>query len=108
MYSISLCNDNLSVPAPQPAELTFTERELLTIASNIPRDWQTLGIKLGLLFPALENIRYKHSLDVQGAAMEMFEVWRREKGEQATRTSLRDSLVAVGYGRMAEEVFGKY
>ena len=80
---------------------------MLTIASHIPRDWETLGIKLGLLFPALENIRYKHSLDVQGAAMEMLEVWRREKGEQATRTALRESLVAVGYGRIAEKILGK-
>ena len=89
-----------------PVELSFTEQELLTIANHIPQDWQTLGIKLGLMFPTLENIRFKHSVDVQSAAMEMFEVWRREKGDQATRTGLRDALLAVGYGRVAEEVFG--
>ena len=79
----------------------------MTVASRIPQDWQTLGIKLGLIYSRLEMIHRKHNFDVQQAAMEMLDVWRREKGQQATRTALKEALVAVHYGRLAEEVFGR-
>ena len=85
----------------------FTDGELQTVAGRIPQDWQTLGIKLGIIYPTLQNIRYKHVFDVQQAVLEMLQVWRAEKGERATRTALRDALGEVGYSRLADEALGK-
>ena len=84
----------------------FTELQLKMIAQRIPRDWQNVGIKLGIMWTTLESIRAKHTFDCERAAMEMFNVWRRNKGEQATRVVLKDALMCVGYGRLVEDVFG--
>ena len=92
-------------PTVSPSELAFTDEELLTIAGRIPRDWQTLGIKLGLVYTTLDNIHLRHVSNVQQAGVEMLQVWRRERGDQATRSVLRDALKSIGFGRLAQEVF---
>ena len=79
----------------------------MTIAERIPRDWQDVGIKLGVMYTTLESIRVKNAFDSKQAAMEMLSEWRRRKGEQATRSALREALVAAGYRRVAQEVFGR-
>ena len=115
-YTLFLCPGNYLPPAntqrahqsestrPEP---TFRDSELLMVAQRIPQDWQNVGIKLGLMFTTLENIRVKHPFDCQQAAMEMFSVWRRTKGEQATRAALKDALMCVGYGRVADDIISK-
>lgn len=82
-------------------ELLFTDEELMSIAEQLPGEWQRLGIKLGLAYSILESVRMKHVLDPCQAAMEMFSLWQRTKGEQATRSALRQALVSVGYARLA-------
>lgn len=94
-------------PAPTRAELTFRDSELMMIAQRIPQDWMNVGIKLGLMFTTLENIRVKHPFDCQQAAIEMFGVWRRTKGEEATRAALKEALMCVGYGRVADDIFSQ-
>ena len=95
----------LRQPAARPEP--FTDSELMMIAERIPRDWQNLGIKLGIMYTTLEDIRMRNLFDCRQAAMEMFTVWRRNKGDLATRAALKDALMSVGYCRVVEDVFGK-
>lgn len=88
---------------PEP----FTDSELMMIAERIPRDWQNLGIKLGIMYTTLESIRMKNMFDCRQAAMEMFAVWQRNKGDQATRTALKDALMSLGYCRVVDDVLGE-
>ena len=110
VHSTTPATDTAMTAAPTPQasrpDLTFTNNELMIIAQRIPRDWQNVGIKLGLMYTLLESIRLKHAFDCQQAAMEMFSVWRRSKGDQATRTALKDALMSVGYGRVVQDIFG--
>lgn len=104
--------DTVDIPAaqlrqPAAGPEPFTDSELMTIAERIPRDWQNLGIKLGIMYTTLENIRMRNMFDCRQAALEMFSVWRRNKGHQATRAALKDALMSVGYRRVVEDVFGK-
>lgn len=94
-------------PALHNPELKFSTSELLTIASRIPQDWQTLGIKLGLTYHVLEDIRTRNIFDVKQAILEMLALWRREKKDQATRAALRYALLAIRYSRLAEEIFDR-
>ena len=81
------------VPTSQSeTELLFTDEELMSIAEQLPSEWQRLGIKLGLAYSVLESVRMKHVLDPCRAAMEMFSLWQRTKGERATRSALRQAL----------------
>ena len=81
------------------------ETTMMKIAEYLPRDWQHLGIRLGLSYSRLEALREAHIHDTRKAAMGMFGLWQVEKGEAATRTALKDALVALGYGRLAREEF---
>ena len=75
------------------------------IAERMPRDWFTLGVKLGVESTQLQKLRTKHSFDHVPAALEMFGLWQQTKGRLATRKALKDVLVKMEYGRLAYELF---
>ena len=83
----------------------ISEGDLLKIADRLPRDWQHLGIKLGVEYSVLESLRTKNVFDTRLSTMEMFGIWQRTKGKAATRKSLKEALKSLGYGRVAREVF---
>ena len=83
----------------------IAEGDLLKIAERVPRDWQHLGIKLGVEYSILENLRTTHPSDTRSAAMEMFGIWQRTKGKHATKKALKTALLELKYGRVANEVF---
>lgn len=94
---------------------TFTTRQGLhehipssvfeKIAERMPRDWFTLGVKLGVESTRLQKFRTKHSFNHIPAALEMFGLWQQTKGRLATRKALKDVLVKMEYGRLAYELF---
>ena len=88
-------------------EVTISEEELMIIAERIPREWQRLGIALGIQYSVLESIRRKHSSDTLAASMEMFATWQRLKGDKATRIALKEALNFLNYGRLVQELFEK-
>ena len=103
-------------PIPVPLTATFpTTRSGLhehipsssfeKIAERMPRDWFTLGVKLGVESTQLQKLRIKHSPDHVPAALEMFSLWQQAKGRLATRKALKDVLVKMKYGRLAYELF---
>ena len=75
------------------------------IAERMPRDWFTLGVKLGVESTQLQKLRTKHSFNHVPAALEMFSLWQQTKGRLATRKALKDVLVKMEYGRLAFELF---
>ena len=77
----------------------------MIIAEHIPREWQRLGIALGIQYSVLESIRRKHSSDTLAASMEMFATWQRLKGDKATRIALKEALTSLNYGRLVQELF---
>lgn len=87
----------LAEPIPRSA--------LETIAERMPRDWFTLGVKLGVPSTQLERLRSKHSFNHVPAALEMLSLWQQIKGRLATRRALKDVLVRMEYGRLAKELF---
>jgi hypothetical protein len=75
------------------------------IAERMPRDWFTLGVKLGVESTQLQKLRTKYSFDHIPAALEMFSLWQQTKGRLATRKTLKDVLEKMKYGRLAYELF---
>ena len=75
------------------------------IAERMPRDWFTLGVKLGVESTRLQKLRTKHSFNHVPAALEMFGLWQQTKGRLATRKALKDVLEKMEYGRLAFELF---
>ena len=75
------------------------------IAERMPRDWFTLGVKLGVESTQLQRLRMKHSFNHVPATLEMFSLWQQTKGRLATRKALKDVLVKMEYGRLAYELF---
>ena len=96
-----------TAPAVSSSAIIISDSELMTIAERIPRDWQHLGIKLGVPYSVLESIRKNHAYDTRQAAMEMFATWQRSRGDKCTRSALKEALKSLGYGRVAQEVFGR-
>ena len=98
-----------------PSTLTAMHRQSLhehipsssfeKIAGRMPRDWFTLGVKLGVESTQLQKLRTKHSFNHVPAALEMFSLWQQTKGRLATRKALKDVLVKMEYGRLAYELF---
>ena len=91
--------------APKSGAEKIAEGDLLKIAERVPRDWQHLGIKLGVEYSILETLRTTHPSDARSATMEMFGIWQRTKGKAATRKALKQALLNLKYGRVANEVF---
>ena len=83
----------------------ISEGDLLRIADKLPENWQALGIKLGLENSRLVALRTKHPHDVRLAILEMFGLWRMERGRSATRGTLKQALISIGYGKIAKTLF---
>lgn len=75
------------------------------IAERMPRDWFTLGVKLGVESTQLQKLRAKHSFNHVPAVLEMFSLWQQTKGRSATRKALKNVLIRMEYGRLAIELF---
>ena len=90
--------------AAQQAEY-ISDGDLLKVAERLPRDWQHLGIKLGISYSTLESLQAQYPFDTRMATLTMFGTWQRIKKKEATRKSLKQALISLGYGRVAKEVF---
>ena len=81
------------------------EADLIKIAQRIPIDWTHLGIKLDVEYSILEGLRRRYSTDYVPAVLEMFHIWQRSKGREATRRVLKKALIDIGFARVAVECF---
>ena len=83
----------------------ISKEDLTRIAEVVPRDWQHLGIKLGVEYTKLEALRTKHPFDSTLATLEMFRLWQTKKGKLATRKALKQALIDLKFGLVAREIF---
>lgn len=81
------------------------EAIFVRIAERLPQDWIRLGIKLGIDYTKLEQLRHKYPSNYLSASLEMFGLWQRSKGKSATRRALKKALVDMNFGRLAVECF---
>jgi hypothetical protein len=81
------------------------ESTFVKIAERLPRDWVRLGVKLGVPYTTIERLRVRHTADYLPAVMEMFGIWQRSKGREATKRALKRALVDMNFGRLAVECF---
>lgn len=88
-------------------EAEYISREdLNSIASRVNREWQHLGIRLGLTRrTGLLEISSRYPSDFRQAALEMLYTWQRVKGRNATRRALKKALLEQSLGRLATEIF---
>lgn len=109
VHPMSYVHGTAAAPqAPRPGlHEHIPDSALETIAERMPRDWFTLGVKLGVPSSQLEKLRSKHSSNHVPAALDMFSLWQQAKGRSATRRALKDILVKMEYGRLAKELFPK-
>ncbi len=80
--------------------------DLNKIASRVTREWQHLGIKLGLtMATGLQEINIRHRGNPQQAALEMLYTWQKVKKKDATKRALKKALLQQSFGRLATELF---
>ena len=84
----------------------ISHEDLDKIASKVHREWQHLGIKLGLtMTDGLRDIHYKHRSDPVKATRAMLHTWQKVKKKEATRRALKKALIEQNMGRLANELF---
>lgn len=69
--------------------------------------WFHLGIRLGLEASELEATQksLSHLTDYESATKKMLRLWKLAKRESATRRTLKQALVDMEYGHLAQELF---
>jgi len=76
------------------------------IASKVYREWQHLGIKLGLTtLDGLREIQSKYRNEPQKASRVMLHTWQKVKKKEATRRALKKALLEQSMGRLANQLF---
>ena len=77
------------------------------IAIPLKDKWFHLGMKLGIDCSELEFIQKNLNpiTDYESAMMKMFRLWKLTNKQLATRQALRQALVEMEYGHLAQEVF---
>lgn len=80
---------------------------LKQIGLRLKQKWFDLGTRLGVDDDVLEDIQknLQHVTDYQDAAPKMINAWRSTKRERATIQVLKQALVDIGYGHVAQEFF---
>ena len=73
---------------------------LQRVADNIGRDWSRLGVRLGIEFRTLEQIRCSAPYDIRQQAYLMLVQWKETHKTIATMTELQDKLDALKLGHI--------
>ena len=80
--------------------------KLRLIAVRLKGHWFNLGVKLGVESFELEFVqKVYHPTDYEGAALRMFYLWRIAKNELATKEALKQALIDMEFGQLAQELF---
>ena len=94
--------------AQSPKKIPRTEVEgevmdefLQKVADNIGRDWSRLGVRLGIEFRTLEQIRHGVPYDIRQQAYLMLVQWKETHKTVATMVELQDKLDELKLGRIA-------
>lgn len=81
-------------------EREVADEFLQKVADNIGRDWSRLGVRLGIEFRTLEEIRCSAPYDVRQQAYLMLVQWKETHKTIATITELQDQLDGLKLGRI--------
>ena len=73
---------------------------LQKVADNIGRDWARLGVRLGIEFRTLEQIRHSAPYDIRQQAYLMLVQWKESHRTVATMIELQDKLDALKLGQI--------
>lgn len=73
---------------------------LQKVAENIGRDWSRLGLRLGIEFRTLEQIRNSVPYDLRQQAYLMLVQWKETHKTVATMVELQDKLDELKLGRI--------
>ena len=85
----------------------FPDTLMRQIAIRLKEEWYNLGVKLGVNSFELDDVKegLSNPTDYESATKKTFWLWRIAKGRLATRAVLKQALVEMKYGRLAEELF---
>ena len=78
------------------------------MAIRVKHDWFKLGMKLDVDCAELEAIQkggLDYPTDYEAAMFKMIRLWKLAKRELATKQALKQALVDLKYGRLAQELF---
>lgn len=70
------------------------------VADNIGRDWSRLGVRLGIEFRTLEQIRHSVPYDIRQQAYLMLVQWKESHKTVATMVELQNKLDELKLGRI--------
>ena len=73
---------------------------LQKVADNIGRDWSRLGVRLGIEFRTLEQIRHGVPYDIRQQAYLMLVQWKESHKTVATMVELQNKLDELKLGRI--------
>ena len=73
---------------------------LRRVADNIGKDWQRLGVQLGIEFRTLEQIRHSIPYDIRQQAYLMLVHWKESHKTVATVVELQNILDALKLGHI--------
>ena len=73
---------------------------LQKVADNIGKDWSRLGVRLGIGFKTLEQIRHSVPYDIRQQAYLMLVQWKENHKMVATTVELQDKLDELKLGRI--------
>ena len=85
----------------------ITDHDVRRIGQRIKKLWYSLGIKLGVESAQLDVIQdsLSHSTNYEEAALNVVYSWRQAKRASATRQVLKQALIDLNFGRLAQEIF---
>ena len=101
----SLNSPTISQRAQSPKKASRVEGEVMDeflqkVADNIGRDWSRLGVRLGIEFRTLEQIRHSVPYDIRQQAYLMLVQWKESHKTVATMVELQDKLDELKLGRI--------
>ena len=86
-YSVLPCQVLYRVP---------TDRQLAQISKGIGKEFQQLGLSLGLSHAAVDQIRETYRLNVVDQIFHVLLSWRKQRGNLATFGELERTMLDVG------------
>ncbi|XP_072493478.1 p53-induced death domain-containing protein 1 isoform X2 [Notamacropus eugenii] len=98
---LSLASLNLG----DPESGFLTQSNLLTVASRLGPDWQSVALHLGLSYPEVQRIQYAYRDDLDGQVRHMLFSWaERQTGQPGSVQQLLEALEQSDRQDVVEEV----
>ncbi|XP_027715976.1 p53-induced death domain-containing protein 1 isoform X2 [Vombatus ursinus] len=83
----------------------LTQSNLLTVASRLGPDWQSVALHLGLSYPEVQRIQYLYRDDLDGQIRHMLFSWaERQAGQPGSVQQLLEALERSDRQDVAEEI----